>query len=310
MHPLDIEIDFQRLIEQAPAIAYVAALDTAGVTLYVSPQVEAILGYTPQECRTDPDIWRNRLHPDDRSRVLGQMVRCCENGEPFTSEYRTLDKADQTVWFRNDAAIVKDPAGSRSFLYGVMVDITERKLAQQELERSEKRFRQLMERLREERKQVESTLWEREARLQEQSSRLQEVNAALKTLLRAREMDKEEIEAAILDNVKKSLLPIIQRLKSSNMDKQRLDLLNLLESRLQEITSPFVRNLSNKYLNLTPSELQIARLIREGKGTKEIAETLHLGLTTVLTHRQNIRCKLGLKSSKVNLHSFLSTLDK
>jgi len=405
-----MELGFQRLIEQAPAITYIATLDEASTTLYVSPQVETILGYSPREYRADPDIRRKKLHPDDREYVLAQVARCCASGEPFDCEYRMLGKAEQIVWFRDAAVVVGDGSSKRSFLYGIMVDITAQKLAQVELEKSEQRFRELIENIREvfwlrtdhqllyvspayeklwmcsreslyrdadsflhavhpddqdiarriceiekdsarfdcefriiqpdgairwiwarsftlpetgqvvrtvtvadditERKQVELMLREREAHVQEQARRLEEVNSALRVLLREREHHKEELESSILTNITASVSPIIQQLKSTDLDSGQRELLGLLESRLQEIASPFVRKLSDQYLSLAPGEIRIARLIKEGKGTKEIAKILHLGLTTVLTHRQNIRCKLGLKSSKVNLQSFLATFDK
>ncbi|HOJ15012.1 MAG TPA: helix-turn-helix transcriptional regulator, partial [Deltaproteobacteria bacterium] len=82
----------------------------------------------------------------------------------------------------------------------------------------------------------------------------------------------------------------------------------ILESNLNDIISPFLKKLSSHYLNLTPTEIQVADLIKDGKSTKQIAEVLGISERAVEFHRNNIRDKLGLKNSKTNLRSYLMTL--
>ena len=82
-----------------------------------------------------------------------------------------------------------------------------------------------------------------------------------------------------------------------------------LKSHIQKITSPLIRQLSSKYLGLTPTEIRVAALIKNGKTTKEISELLYLSEYTVIFHRDNIRGKLGLKGKKINLQSYLQSLD-
>ena len=139
------EAKFRTLVEQVPAISYTAALDEASTTLYISPQMETLLGYSQAEYAADPDIWRKRLHPDDRKCVLEEVHRTHARDEPLYSEYRMLAHDGRVVWFRDEAVIVKDETGQPLFLQGIMYDITKRKQAEEALRESEERFRRAFE---------------------------------------------------------------------------------------------------------------------------------------------------------------------
>ena len=138
-----------------------------------------------------------------------------------------------------------------------------------------------------------------------QSQNLEEVNAALKVLLKRREEDKIELGENILANVKELVLPYLEKLKKSQSEPHQMTLVDIIESNLKDITSPFATKLSSRYLNLTPTEIKVSSLIKGGKTTKEMADLLHLSVNTIRTHRFHIRSKLGLKKRKVNLRSYL-----
>jgi len=121
------------LAEEAPAVTYIAALDAAGSILYVSPQIEDYLGYTPEQYNADPRTWRKRLHTEDAQRVLFELSRCHATGDPFVCEYRMVRRDGEVVWFRDEGTIVRDDFGKPLFRQGVMVDITERRQAEQVL---------------------------------------------------------------------------------------------------------------------------------------------------------------------------------
>jgi len=158
-----------------------------------------------------------------------------------------------------------------------------------------------------ERKRAEKELKKREAELQINSANLQEVNTALRILLKQREEDKNELESKVLSNVKELVLPYIEKIKKLRMDKRGLAYIESLESNLKDIISPFSYKLSSQYLNLTPKELQVANLIREGKTSKEIAEMANVSRSAIDIHRYRIRNKLGLNNKKANLRSYLSS---
>ena len=156
--------------------------------------------------------------------------------------------------------------------------------------------------------QTEETLRKREKELLPQSKHLEEVNTALKVLLKQRENDKRDLEENVSSNVKQLVIPHLQRLKKSRLDANQRSLVSTLESNLNNIVSPFTKQLSSKFVGLTPTEIRVADLVKEGKSNKEIAELLSLSMNTILFHRFNIRRKLGLKNKKINLRSYLLSL--
>ena len=185
-------------------------------------------------------------------------------------------------------------------------------LRRRELEIRERSYRKDLERAVRERtaelSEANEQLRNREAELQVQTKELEEVNSALRVLLKTREEDRIELEEKVLSNVKKLVGPYLERLKLSKLDTRQMTDLNILESNLNDIVSPLVRALSSKYLDLTPTEIRVAHLIKEGKRTKEIAEIFYLSENTILSHRFKIRTKLGLKNKKTNLRSYLQSL--
>ncbi|MGB2862023.1 MAG: PAS domain S-box protein [Sedimentisphaerales bacterium] len=127
------EARYRTLVEQLPAVTYMASLDEASTTLYISPQIEDLIGFTAEENKSDPDIWRKQLHPNDRDRVLRTVSRSHAEKKPFAEEYRMIAKNGSVVWFRDEAVIVKDEKNQPLFLQGVMYNITERKQAEEEI---------------------------------------------------------------------------------------------------------------------------------------------------------------------------------
>ena len=121
------------LVEQIPAIVYVDVADEDMSTTYVSPQIEAILGYTAQEYIDDPQLWERILHPDDREDAMATYLRGRESGDPFVFEYRLLARDGRTVWFRDSAIVLTDAQGRPEHIQGVMLDITERKAAEERI---------------------------------------------------------------------------------------------------------------------------------------------------------------------------------
>jgi len=158
------------------------------------------------------------------------------------------------------------------------------------------------------RKRVNQKLREREAALEIQTNKLKEVNTALRVLLKRREEDMTELEENVLSNLKQMVIPHIEKLKKSGLDAEQNAYISILQSSLNDIISPFSHKLSSKYLTLSPREIQVANLVREGKTTKAIADLLNVSPNAIVYHRYHIREKLGLRGKKINLAAHLSSL--
>jgi DNA-binding CsgD family transcriptional regulator len=138
---------------------------------------------------------------------------------------------------------------------------------------------------------------------------LEELNRGLEVLLQKREKDKIEIEDSILANVKMLITPYLEKIKKTKLDEQQKVFIDIIESNINEIVSPFSRKMSIKELNLTPMEIQIANLIIQGASSKKIGKIIGISSRTVDTHRKNIRKKIGLDQKRANLRSFLLSLN-
>jgi PAS domain S-box-containing protein len=128
-----MEARYGSLVERLPAIVYEAEFGERGVWRYVSPQIEGMLGFSPERWTAEPDLWWRQLHPDDRTRAIADEARSRETGEPLNSEYRMLARDGRIFWFRDQAAVVLAGDGRPLFLQGVMYDVTNQKRAEQEI---------------------------------------------------------------------------------------------------------------------------------------------------------------------------------
>lgn len=159
-----------------------------------------------------------------------------------------------------------------------------------------------------ERKQAVNALMEREKALQETTMRLEEVNEALRVLLKHKQESQGEVESKVLANVRELVLPYVKKLQGTSLDGSQKAYVDIIETNLEDIMSPFLRTLTSQYLNFTPKEIQVANYIRSGKTTKEIARIMNVSRSAIDLHRNHIRAKLGLNKKKANLRTHLASL--
>jgi DNA-binding response OmpR family regulator len=138
---------------------------------------------------------------------------------------------------------------------------------------------------------------------------LQGLNTAMGVLLQRSETEKSRLSAQVVSNLEELVFPHLDRLKNSKMNPDQIQHLEMVESSLRDIFSPFLKNLSLHHAHLSAMEVQVANLIKAGKRNKEIASMLGVSLNTVMTHRYHLRSKLGLRQEKVNLRSYLNSTD-
>lgn len=142
----EAEAKYRQLVEQVPAISYVAEAGVRGRFLYLSPQVKTILGYRPEDCLSDPSFWWNHLNPDDHPIAI--LEDTWEEGRPFQVEYRMIRQDGREVWLRDEAVIVVDPQTGKRLTRGLLIDITERLKSDEARRKVEEALRESEERYR------------------------------------------------------------------------------------------------------------------------------------------------------------------
>jgi PAS domain S-box-containing protein len=268
------EEKYRQLVENIHEVIY--SVDKAGIVTYISPAIHSMTGYSPSEI--EGVHFSNFIHKDDFERIVDRYGEAL-SGQTRPAEYRMVTKSGESRWVRTFSRPVyqeNEVVG----IQGVLSDITAYK-------------------------EAEAKLKDREEELIIKTKDLEEINTALRVLLKKREKDKEELEEKILLNLKELVNPYLDKLKKSIDNKKERVYLDILEANLRTLTSSFSRDLHFKYLNLTPTELHIAWLIREGKTSKDIAELMNLSSRTIESHRKNIRRKMGLTAKKRNLMTLL-----
>ena len=157
---------------------------------------------------------------------------------------------------------------------------------------------------------LEQLVRERTDNLRKTNQRLEEANIALRVVLKQMEQKEKINKDNFLINIKQSIMPFLKQLEETGLNKGQQILLDRLQINMNQITSPLIGKLSSKYLNLTPMEIKVAILVKDGAVNKEIAQVLNVSLNTITSHRYKIRTKLGLRNKNINLHTYLLSLEE
>ena len=137
------EVKYQSLVEQIAAVVFLDKADDEETTLYISPRIEELTGYSTDEWYTRQDIWASLLHPEDRERILKADADTHETGMRFIEEYRLVRRDGNIVWVKEDTNLIRDKNGEPLYWQGILLDITKDKEALELIRKSEERFRRI-----------------------------------------------------------------------------------------------------------------------------------------------------------------------
>jgi PAS domain S-box-containing protein len=266
----DSKLRYQNLVESTSD--WVWEVDKEGRYTYVSPRIRDLLGYEPEEVinKTPFDL----MPPEEAERVGEIFATAVARQEPINSlENINLHKDGRLLILETSGLPFFDVGGEFLGYRGIDRDITDRKQS--------------------------------ENKLLKQREKLEETNIALRVILRESEITKMELEKNVLSNIKDLLLPYVTELDTMLLDDEQRFLGDIIKANINEITSSFSRKLKLEFDDLTPREIQVADLIKQGRTNKEIARLLNITGSGVDHHRRNLRKKLNIKNKKINLRSRL-----
>ncbi len=250
--------------------------------VFVSPSIRELMGID------DPgtlDHWFENIHPEDQARILDSHFSLPRKTRVDESMRVFNPRHEEWRWIQFISTSVMNRDGLLQYSNGIIFDITERV-------------------------EVTEMLRQKEEELEKKTSKLAQLNTALQVLVEQREQEINDIERGMLNTFDRLILPYLQDLSGTPLTDEQTTCLEIIRSNLQKIRSPLSKRLSDWRGKLTPAEIRIVDLVRNGKRTKEIAEFLHISTNAVSFHRKRIRKKLGLTGEKINLISYLQSLEE
>lgn len=240
---------------------------------------QSMYGYSKDEF-LNLSLSRITAEPEESEQSIKQVL----SGEISRIPLRYHRRKDGTI-FPVEISSGTFKLGDRRILCGVVRDITERK-------------------------KIEEALRKKREELSQKAKHLEKVNTALEVLLEHREEEKKKLEENLLINLKKFIFPYIEKLEAGGIDPKNKTYLDIIKRNFNKVIFPFAKSQLPGYLDLTPTEIHVADLIREGKTHKDIALLSNVSPHAVLFHMKNIRKKLGLSHKKINLRAYLQSFTR
>lgn len=295
---------------------FITLIDKEGTIIEMNEHAARRLGASPGELMGVKiyDLFSPKVAK--RRRLVDASV--VESGKPLR-----VEGMRDGLWFDAFIFPIFGEEGTVESLSVFARDITERKHMERQLKednvllkkRCEKYADELgsvseaLKKERQMREKLEKRLKDYEKELSLKTDNLRESFTAIEVLIQKRSQDRQKIEENVVVTVKELVYPFIEKLKEGRLNEEQRTYVSIIESSIKKIVTPFARRMSNPSLAITPTEMKVATLIKQGKTTKEIAELSNLSIKTIETHRKNIRKKLGIKNKKTNLHFHLMALE-
>lgn len=265
------------ILENNPDLIILQSME--GDTLFISSQCFEITGFNPRDLLGNGYV--DRIHSDDRDLIVSIWKDAIKHSKTVVFDYRFLDRENETIWLSHRSSILHLD-DETSFIQNNIRNITIQK-------------------------QFEETLLEVDKRLTENNVMMKNKNIALEELLNQVETQKTRLNDRIRANIFHLVTPLLNELLNRNSGKDR-KIVELILKNLESVSSQFGSKISNKIYSLSSRELEISNMIKEGLSSKDIADILKIEVVTVSTHRNNIRKKLGIRNSEINLTTYLNSL--
>ncbi len=284
----------------------------------------------PKELGPLLEDWEQYIQPDDRDKVVKTIEGALLGKKKYNVDHRIITMTGKERYIQAKGEIVNNDEGDLIRIIGTVIDITRIKKSEKDLLESKGNLEKIVKAnidelkstnkklqqeisyrikteklLRESEKKLIKIHNELEGKVKRKTAKLEDMNTVLRVLLEKRNENKKELEEKMTSNTKDLIIPYLKKIKKGKLDDNQRSYLKILESNLNDMITPFVNEISNKYPNMTPTEIQIANLIKKGKTTKDMADLLNLSTRTVEFHRDNIRKKFRIKNKKINLRTFL-----
>jgi len=275
---------YRAIFENANDLIVYTGID--GRFIEVNNKLQDIFGYRREDFIGKHFSEIDVLSREDLEKATRALQNTLAGRPPEILEFVAYRRDRTRAYVEVNSRIIKENDKITGSIL-IIRDITERKKAEEELRRVHE---------------------ELENKVRERTANLEEANAALRFLLKKREEDKTELEEKMLFNVKELVLPYLEKIKKGPLDERQRTYVQIMETNLEDILSPFIRGTSMKFIHFTPTEIQVANLVKQGKSTKDVAELLNLSTKTIEFHRDNIRKKVGIKNKKVNLRTYLQSV--
>ena len=258
-------------------------VDPEGAIVYISPSCERITGHSMEAFVQAPSLLQEIIHTEDRAAFTRHLEDSNFQQKVFTMDFRITRGDGEKRWIGHNCQPVFDGGGNYLGRRCSNRDITYQKRIENDLNR------------------------QRQALLAK-TSNLEKANEALKALLDQREIEKGAIEQAMIVNLKRYVFPYLDDIEEFKNKEDINGHIEIIRTNIEQLISPVSKSLAGAYQNLTPSEIKVADLVRQGRSTKSIAGLLNLSPSTVEKHRNKIRKKLNVLKQKVNLYTFLNSL--
>ncbi len=275
----DAEARYRGLIEFLPDVVLVS--DAEERIVFANPAAARLIGASGPEALVGRSLFEF-FHPSSHASVHARSQAALTEGVAGPAERRRVVRLDQSV-LHVDSAGTPIQFDNQPCVLRVNRDITARG-------------------------QAEEALLQKDREISLQLGKIEKLNAALTALLEHREQESQRHMAGLHTTLEQLVLAHAETLKATALTADQRILVEVIEANLRNVAASFVRQLDAWKLQLTPTEVQVADLVRLGKRTKEIARLLHVSPSAIAFHRNNVRIKLGLTGRPINLVSYLRTM--